>query len=557
MYNTSSMALGGDGLALDSAVGSSDLVMRTLVLGWRSHSSETLPLDACYDRTPQQGGAEDRLAWASAVPPPGAAHGSDYVNAPLLGASDSSRTPDSVPVFVMLPLDTINAEGVFRYATVPWFTAALQLLANSGVHGVAVDVWWSAVERSPRVYNWAGYKQLLEVLRPTGLKLQAVLSFHACGGNVGDLVQIPLPSWVLQAGQQDPDIFFTDRPRQGAGLGQRNKEYVSFWADDEPVLAGRTPMQVGGRRGPGALGAGRGHVLRCYEEFMASFGDAFAGDLGGLLEEVVVGMGPCGELRYPSYVEANGWRFPGVGEFQCYDRRALASLAAAARERGHPEWGYSGPHDSGEYNSSPHDTGFFAPDGSWDSAYGDFFLSWYSGTLRNHGEKLLAAASRTLGRFQRPSRGGAAPAQPGSPLGRGAAALLQRLQQAVLSGGGAAAVAGGEGPFANAQAAAAASAACGAASPLDAWAGGGAAAAASAGECSSGSANSPLDGLMSRLGLAAGAGSAGGATSTGSGRNSCSSSSGGSSGGGGGGLGAAGGSGASSGGICGPDLGSV
>jgi beta-amylase len=48
------------------------------------------------------------------------------------------------------------------------------------------------------VYNWAGYKQLLEVLRPTGLKLQAVLSFHACGGNVGDLVQIPLPSWVLQ-----------------------------------------------------------------------------------------------------------------------------------------------------------------------------------------------------------------------------------------------------------------------------------------------------------------------------------------------------------------------
>jgi hypothetical protein len=30
---------------------------------------------------------------------------------------------------------------VFRYATAPWFTAALQLLAASGVHGVAVDVW--------------------------------------------------------------------------------------------------------------------------------------------------------------------------------------------------------------------------------------------------------------------------------------------------------------------------------------------------------------------------------------------------------------------------------
>ena len=33
--------------------------------------------------------------------------------------------------------------------------------------------------------------------RRTGFS-QAVLSFHACGGNVGDTTQIPLPSWVLQ-----------------------------------------------------------------------------------------------------------------------------------------------------------------------------------------------------------------------------------------------------------------------------------------------------------------------------------------------------------------------
>lgn len=50
-------------------------------------------------------------------------------------------------------------------------------------------------------------------------------------------------------------------------------------------------------------------------------------DLGAFVEDIVIGSGPCGELRFPSYVEANGWKFPGVGEFQCYDRRALASLA--------------------------------------------------------------------------------------------------------------------------------------------------------------------------------------------------------------------------------------
>lgn len=38
-------------------------------------------------------------------------------------------------------------------------------------------------------------------------------------------------------------------------------------------------------------------------------------------------MGPCGELRYPSYPESNGtWRFPGIGEFQCYDKVTLPSF---------------------------------------------------------------------------------------------------------------------------------------------------------------------------------------------------------------------------------------
>ncbi len=42
-----------------------------------------------------------------------------------------------------------------------------------------------------------------------------------------------------------------------------------------------------------------------------------------------------------------------VGEFQCYDRRARASLSQTADAIGRPEWGYSGPHDAGSYNSMP------------------------------------------------------------------------------------------------------------------------------------------------------------------------------------------------------------
>eukprot|EP00879_Flechtneria_rotunda_P005448 GHRR01005741.1.p1 GENE.GHRR01005741.1~~GHRR01005741.1.p1 ORF type:complete len:1044 (+),score=501.89 GHRR01005741.1:1438-4569(+) len=213
---------------------------------------------------------------------------------------------------------------------------------------------------------------------------------------------------LYQAGAQDPDIFFTDRPRE-SGLGQRNKEYLSIWADNAPVLPGaqgpRTPMQT-------------------YQEFMVAFKDAFHDQLGSLIEEVVVGTGPCGELRYPSYVEANGWRFPGVGEFQCYDRRALASLASAAAAVGRPEWGYAGPHDSGGYNSSPGDTGFFAPRGSWNTEYGSFFLGWYSSCLLQHGGRLLHLANDVFGPYKNPT----SPAD--GPLAQ-AQAIIRRLQDMV------------------------------------------------------------------------------------------------------------------------------
>lgn len=69
--------------------------------------------------------------------------------------------------------------------------------------------------------------------------------------------------------------------------------------------------------------------------------------------QVNIGCGPCGELRYPAYPEnkrclkASQWRFPGIGEFQCYDKRALLSLAKGASEAGHIEWGGAGPHDAG------------------------------------------------------------------------------------------------------------------------------------------------------------------------------------------------------------------
>ena len=66
---------------------------------------------------------------------------------------------------------------------------------------------------------------------------------------------------------------------------------------------------------------------------------SIAACVGNTITEVTVGMGPAGELRYPAYPEGDGrWRFPGVGEFQCYDRFMLQDLKENALAVGRPEW---------------------------------------------------------------------------------------------------------------------------------------------------------------------------------------------------------------------------
>lgn len=113
----------------------------------------------------------------------------------------------------------------------------------------------------------------------------------------------------------------------------------------------------------------------------------------------IVGAGPAGELRYPSY-PLDKWEYCGVGEFQSYNYYALASVKAAAEAAGHPEWGTAGgPSNAGNYNSRPYQTGFFSASGydNYMSSYGSFYLSWYAQSLVTHGDALLGAAKSAFG----------------------------------------------------------------------------------------------------------------------------------------------------------------
>jgi beta-amylase len=206
-----------------------------------------------------------------------------------------------------------------------------------------------------------------------GLKMQFVLSFHQCGGNVGDTCDIPLPSWVLNSSD---DIFFQDQH------GNVDKEVVSLFADSDDVV-----------------GSAKRSPLKIYKDFMTAFKSALSSHVGSTISEIQVGAGPCGELRYPSY-QMDKWSFCGVGEFQSYSSYAMGSLTSAANTAGHPEWAATGgPTNAGSYNSVPADTGFFGSDSAenYRSPYGQFYLDWYSSSLVTHGQNMLTQANAVFG----------------------------------------------------------------------------------------------------------------------------------------------------------------
>jgi hypothetical protein len=69
----------------------------------------------------------------------------------------------------------------------------------------------------------------------------------------------------------------------------------TWWWHAVPVLRGRTALQ-------------------CYFDLMYSFHNRFKqlySDADNLIQEIAIGMGPDGELRYPSF-RSEKWEFPGV-----------------------------------------------------------------------------------------------------------------------------------------------------------------------------------------------------------------------------------------------------
>jgi beta-amylase len=289
----------------------------------------------------------------------------------LLGLGAASRkrrryvaegaSSNGAEVFVMMPLTTVsNGGGLSNQGHLAW---QLDKVRDTGADGFMIDVWWGLTEKSSKSYDFGAYEEIVRMAEQRGLLVQFVASFHQCGGNVGDDCFIPLPEFV----RQNSDIWYTDQH------GNANKEYISLFADNVKLNDGRTPLEM-------------------YADWFAALNSVFQAKIPGTVMEVQVGMGPAGELRYPGYYMGHGWNYPGIGEFQVYDKFARQSL----RESAPPGTGWTDPpSDAGSYNSKPWETGFFG--GGYRSEYGKFFLGWYMDKLKEHGRNVLSRAKAVWG----------------------------------------------------------------------------------------------------------------------------------------------------------------
>ncbi|MDX1473642.1 MAG: family 14 glycosylhydrolase, partial [Reinekea sp.] len=260
---------------------------------------------------------------------------------------------------VMAPLEVSN-----------WgeFESQLNTAKSIGVTGVSVDVWWGKVESAgDQQFDWSYYDTIFTKISNAGLHIVPIMSFHQCGGNVGDTCDIPIPGWIWNhyAGQ---GVSASDL-KYKSEYGNESVETVSLWRDD--------------------------YVLDEYKEFMEAFEAHFAG-MANVIDEINISMGPAGELRYPSYNgHDNGLTgYPTRGGFQSYSEPAKAdfrdwAIAKYGSVAGvSASWGFT--LNSMNDINPPSNAGSFISSGEqYNTQYGRDFIRWYHDSLMDHGYRML------------------------------------------------------------------------------------------------------------------------------------------------------------------------
>ncbi|WP_395340019.1 family 14 glycosylhydrolase [Ningiella sp. W23] len=257
------------------------------------------------------------------------------------------------------------------------FDKELAIAKEMGVHGVSVDIWWGKVEKSAdNTFDWSYYHKLAELLRKHQLQWIPIMSFHQCGGNVGDNCNIPIPNWIWThfEGVSQEELMFKSEQ------GNYARETLAIW--HEPSVSNQVYAQ--------------------YREFMHAFETEFA-DFADEIQEINISMGSAGELRYPSYNghdENTG--YPTRGALQAFSEAALEkyreylSTKFASIEDLNASWNREYAGFSSISPSQVELEHAFAHAMHHQAGPIRDFIDWYHHSLIMHGEKMLSTGDAAL-----------------------------------------------------------------------------------------------------------------------------------------------------------------
>lgn len=261
-------------------------------------------------------------------------------------------------VNVMAPLEVSDYNA---------FENQLASAKNMGTSAVSVDVWWGKVEAAgDQQFDWGYYDDLFGRITNAGLDIVPIMSFHQCGGNVGDTCDIPIPGWIWN----HYNVPSSDL-RYKSEQGNESWETVSLWAD---YL-----------------------VLSEYREFMEAFENRY-GYLANDIDEINISMGPAGELRYPSYNSHDtNTGYPTRGAFQSYSEPAIDAFQDWAINKYGSVSGVSNAWGFYLANRDdirpPSDAQYFVESGDqFNMQYGRDFTRWYHESLKGHGYNMMDTA---------------------------------------------------------------------------------------------------------------------------------------------------------------------
>ena len=246
------------------------------------------------------------------------------------------------------------------------FDKELKKIKELGAHAVSTDVWWGLIEKEDGKFDWSHYQKLSDIIISNGLQWVPILSFHQCGGNVGDNCNIPIPSWLWNK-YSHLDIAYKSEQ------GNTSREVISAYA---------TP-----------------YVISEYKDVFSSFKESFKNKIHNI-QEINISLGPAGELRYPSYNSHDkNSGYPTRGSLQSYSKLAIKSFQKYITNKYkninnlNSAWGFGLKEFKQVFPPSPE---LFFPNSEQNSPYGRDFYDWYALSLREHGRLILTEGIATF-----------------------------------------------------------------------------------------------------------------------------------------------------------------